>query len=98
MTFRRWHSVPSTLPILSSGDVDAIEDIRVEWEQQRKDCAPGYTEIIDIALRRMRRDLESGNSCEVMEDLRREIGYRQWCAGVGRIPMQGLPMHGRGPV
>jgi|SRR5580700_4033073 hypothetical protein len=98
MTFQRRYSTPSTRPTLSAGDVDAIEDIRVEWEQHCRGCAPDHGEIIDIALRRMQRDLESGNSCEVIEDLRREIGYRQWCAGAGRFPMQGLPIHGRGPV
>jgi hypothetical protein len=84
MTFWRQYSAPSTQPILSSGDIDAIEDIRVELEQHRKGCAPDHEEIIDIALRRMRRELNSGGGevvGEVMEDLRREIGYRQWCAG-----------------
>ena len=93
MTFRRRYFAPSTRPILSSGDIDAIEDIRVEWEQHRQGCAPDYGEIIDIALRRLQLDLDSGNSCEVIEDLRREIGYRQWCARAAQIPM-----HGRGPV
>ena len=86
MTFRHWYSAPSTRPILSSGDVDALEDIRVEWEHHRQGCAPGYREIIDIALRRMRLDLDSGGDevvGDVIEDLRREIGYRQWCAGAG---------------
>lgn len=89
MTFRHWYSARSTRPILSSGDLDAIDDIRVEWEQHRKGCAPGYREIIDIALRRMQQDLDSGNSYEVIEDLRREIGYRRWCAGAAQPPMHG---------
>jgi hypothetical protein len=93
MTFRRSYSVPSTRPILSPGDLDAIEDIRVEWQQHRDGSTPGHEEIIDLALRRMQRDLVSGDSSEVIEDLRREIGYRQWCAGSARLPMQGC-----GPV
>lgn len=93
MTFRHWYSARFTRPILSSGDLDAIDDIRVEWEQHRTGCAPGYREIIDIALRRMQQDLDSGNSCEVIEDLRREIGYRRWCARAAQSPMRG-----RGPV
>ena len=83
MTLRHRHFAPSARPILSPGDVDAIEDIRIEWEQHRSGCAPCYREIIDIALRRMRQDLDSGGGevvGEVMEDLRREIGYRHWCA------------------
>jgi glutamyl-tRNA reductase len=80
MTFRRLYSAPSTRPILSPGDIDALEDIRVEWEQRREGSAPEDGEIIDIALRRLQQDLDSGNSSEVIEDLRREIGYRQWCA------------------
>jgi hypothetical protein len=92
MTFRHRYCTDSTRPIFSAGDVDviegAIEDIRVEWEQHGQGCAPDYGEIIDIALRRLRQDLDSGSSSEVIEDLRREIGYRQWCAAQ-------VPMHGR---
>ena len=89
MTFQRRYSTPSTRPTLSAGDVDAIEDIRVEWEQHCSGCAPDHGEIIDIALRRMRQDLDSGGGGvvgEVIEDLRREIGYRQWC-GRDRRPV-----------
>jgi hypothetical protein len=95
MTFRHRYSTASARPILPAGDVDviegAIEDIRVEWEQHRQGCAPDYREIIDIALRRLQQDLDSGSGevvGDVIEDLRREIGYRQWCAAQ-------VPMHGR---
>jgi hypothetical protein len=85
MTFRHRYSALFIRPILSPGDVDAIEDIRIEWERHRIGCAPSYGEIIDVALRRMRQDLDSGGSGGVIEDLRREIGYRQWCAQAASV-------------
>jgi hypothetical protein len=95
MTFRHRYSAHPTSPILSSGDLDAIDDIRVEWEQHRKDRAPDCSQIIEIALRRMQLDLDSGSG-DVIEDLRREIGYRQWCTRA--VSAASVPMHGRGPV
>ena len=35
--------------------------------------------IIEIALRRLQWELDSGREDEIIEDLQREIDYRLWC-------------------
>jgi hypothetical protein len=62
--------------LLSANDVEALERI---VEQLAEGKANNHNEIIDIALRRLQRDLDSGCKDEVIEDVQQEIDYRLWC-------------------
>jgi len=68
------------------GSIGSLDDAQIfeivaAWDTQLPDCARNFHEIIVIALRRLRWELESGCEDEVIEDMRREIAYRLWCAG-----------------
>jgi hypothetical protein len=62
--------------LLSSNDVEALERIVDQWAEGMTN---NRNEIIDIALRRLQRDLDSGFMDEVIEDVQQEIDYRLWC-------------------
>jgi hypothetical protein len=62
--------------------VQVLEQMVAGWD------APGpgaqnFREIIGLALRRLQWELNSGAEDEVIEDLQREIEYRQWFARTG---------------
>jgi hypothetical protein len=80
MRFRKPQSSYFCGSALSQTDIDALEDIRGDLKFSHEGCSPGDREIIDIALRRMQYDLNVRCSQEVIEDVKREIMYRQWCA------------------
>ena len=65
---------------ICSLDDAQIFEIVAAWDTQLPDCARNFHEIIVIALLRLRWELESGGEDEVLEDMRREIAYRLWCA------------------
>jgi hypothetical protein len=72
-------------PILSPDDAQFVEIIAAWGTQlgtQLPGCAGNLHEIIVIALLRLRWELESGSRDEVIEDMRREIAYRLWCAKI----------------
>lgn len=79
MLFRKSRQELFRDPELSSADVEAMEQIRSLW-QRVMNGIPSYREIIDLALRNLERDLQSPRRGEVVQDLRREIAYRHWCA------------------
>jgi len=70
-------------PALSSDDERVLDQILAEWDTQGPGCARKFREIIDLALRRLQWDLDTGCKDEVIEDLQREIAYRLWCARTG---------------
>jgi hypothetical protein len=79
--------LPPTPPIsdqsdLSRDDVQVLEQIVAEWDTHGPG-AQNFREIIGLALRRLQWELDSGGKDEVIEDLQREIEYRQWCARTG---------------
>ena len=55
----------------------------VECDSQGIGRSRNMHEIIEIALRRLQRDLDSGFKDEIIEDLQREIDYRLWCTRCG---------------
>jgi len=67
--------------IFSPDDAQILE-IVAAWDTQLPGCARNLHEIIVIALLRLRWELESGCENEVIEDMRREIAYRLWCAKI----------------
>ncbi|HEY3827178.1 MAG TPA: hypothetical protein VGL82_21635 [Bryobacteraceae bacterium] len=80
-----------------------MEEIQAEWARHRDGWAPEYQEIIDLALRRMRQDLASGAREDVIEEIKYEILYRQWCTenerGEGGQSQAGQPVpHGHGSL
>jgi hypothetical protein len=66
--------------VLSPDEVRALEEIVVECDSQVPGRSRNVHEIIEIALQRLRRDLDSGFEDEIIEDLQREIDYRLWRA------------------
>jgi hypothetical protein len=66
--------------VLSADDLLALEQIVLEWTPSRLDATRNPNEIIYIALRRLQWEMDSGRKEEVIEELRREIDYRLWCA------------------
>jgi hypothetical protein len=78
---------PLTTPVseqsaLSRDDVQILEQMVAEWDTQKPE-AQNLREIIGLALRRLQWELDSGGKDEVLEDLQREIEYRQWCSRTG---------------
>ena len=71
--------------IFSPDDAQILE-IVAAWDTQLPGCARNLHEIIVIALRRLRWELESGCQDEVIEDMQREIAYRVWCAKIEDTP------------
>jgi hypothetical protein len=65
---------------LSPADVQVLERILAEWDTQGVGCPLNSRKIVDLALRRLQWELYAGCQDEVIEDVRREIAYRQWCA------------------
>ena len=68
---------------LAPDDMRALEQILAEWDTERLDWAQNFGEIVNLALRRLQWELDSGCKDEVIEDVQREIAYRLWCAGTG---------------
>ncbi len=65
---------------LSADDVLVLERIVLEWTPSRLDETRNLNEIIDIALRHLQWEMDSGRKDEVIEELQLEIDYRLWCA------------------
>jgi hypothetical protein len=80
MFFRKLRSAFSVRSVLTPSERRTVEEIQAEWARQRDGWAPECQEIIDLALRRMRQDLASGAREDVIEEIKYEILYRQWCA------------------
>ena len=68
---------------LSADEIQALEQVVKRWAQDELTSGHNIHEIIDIALRRLQRDLDSECGDNVMDDVRCEIGYRQWCSRNG---------------
>jgi hypothetical protein len=68
---------------LSRADLQTLDRIIDQWDQCESVGEQNLDEIIYIALHHLQRDLDSECRGEVIEDMRREIGYRQWCARNG---------------
>jgi hypothetical protein len=78
----------SPLESLSPGDLEVLEDICSELNLRLSDIGDDAGRIIDFALRRMYADLNSGANREVIEDVQREVLFRQWCVekmGAGAV-------------
>ena len=69
--------------LLTPDDVRALKQVADECIPRGLSCANNFHEIIDMALRSLRRDLDSDCEAEVIEDVRLEVGYRLWCAREG---------------
>jgi hypothetical protein len=67
-------------PLLAPDYVLVLNEILDELDQQGLGRAPNIHEIMEIALHRLQQDLDSGREDEIVQDLEREIDYRQWCA------------------
>jgi hypothetical protein len=81
---RQLHIPPAReKPGLSLDDEQLLDHILAEWDTQGPGCARKFREIIGLALRRLKWDLDTGSKDEVIEDLQREIAYRLWCARTG---------------
>jgi hypothetical protein len=65
---------------LSPDDVLALEQMVEQWGSPKPVFTRNINEIIDIALRRLQWDLDSGCKNEVIEEAQCEIDYRLWCA------------------
>jgi hypothetical protein len=65
--------------LLSANDVEALRRIVGQWSSAGLGGARNFNEIIDIALRRLQWDLDSGCKDQVIEDVQQEIDYRLWC-------------------
>lgn len=59
---------------------EILGEIQSEWRVGSVAAAPEREDFLDLALRRMQRDLESCRRSEVIADVQREIAYRVWCA------------------
>jgi hypothetical protein len=68
----------------SPGDDEMLNEIIGEiesgWRGGSVAAAPERQDLVDLALRRMQRDLQSARCIEVIADVQREIAYRAWCA------------------
>lgn len=63
---------------LSGGNAERLEEIRAIW-YSRAGLSPHDLELIHLALTRLERDLRSERRGEVIEEIRREVDYREWC-------------------
>ena len=87
-----WKPQPASAePPLSSGDLETLGEIRSDLELQGKKTSLSDAEIIDLAMRLMRRDIDRGLETEVFEELWREADYRQWCASIDGMGLNGDP-------
>jgi hypothetical protein len=68
---------------LSADEIQALEQIVKRWAQDEPTSGHNIHEIIDVALHRLQRDLDSECGDKVMDDVRCEIGYRRWCSRNG---------------
>jgi hypothetical protein len=70
--------------IPSPGDDEMLSEILGEiqtgWRSGSVAASPEREDLVDLALRRMQRDLQSARRIEVIADVQREIAYRAWCA------------------
>jgi hypothetical protein len=80
MAFRKQTSTSADEFLLLSSDLEVLENIRMDWKLHGVNRTPDAREIIDLALRRLQTDLNSGLGSEVVEEVHREMLYRQWCA------------------
>lgn len=71
---------------------EALEEIRSEWTACGLGAAPSDREIVSVALHFMQIEIDAGLEDEVLEDLRREVEYRRWCAANESAPV--LPTAG----
>ena len=80
-------------PRLQESDYDreAIDDIRSDWAARGLGEPPSDREIVSVALHFMQAEIEAGLGDEVMEDVRREVEYRHWCAAIDDAPA--VPIH-----
>ena len=62
---------------------EALDDIRSDWVACGLGEAPSDREIVSVALHLMQSEIDAGLGDEVVEELRREIDYRHWCAENG---------------
>jgi hypothetical protein len=69
--------------VLSPDDVRVLEEIIVGCDSHGMGRSRNVHEIIEIALLRLQKDLDSGFKEEIIEDLQREIDYRLWCTRCG---------------
>ena len=58
----------------------ALDEIRSDWAACGLGEAPSDREIVGAALHLMQLEIDAGLGDEVLEDLRREVEYRRWCA------------------
>jgi hypothetical protein len=80
LTFSRRIIVPGPP---SADEIQALEQVVKRWAQDERTEGHNIHVIIDIALRRLERELDSECRDNVMEEVRREICYRQWCSRNG---------------
>jgi hypothetical protein len=59
---------------------EALDEIRSDWAACGLGEAPSDREIVSVALHLMQSEIEAGLGDELVEELRREIDYRRWCA------------------
>ena len=73
-----------TVPVPpSADDIQALEQMIKRWARDGRTSGHNIHEIIDIALRRLLRDLDSEGAETVLEDVRCQISWRQWCTRNG---------------
>jgi hypothetical protein len=58
---------------------EVLGELQTAWRGGPDAAPPEYHDLIDLALRRMRQDLQSGRRAEVIAEVRRELAYRAWC-------------------
>src|ERR1700761_2744156 len=75
MVFRNQPPADEFLP---TGDLEILQSIRSELEFRLGDRTHDDQGIIGLALRLLQRDLDSRSAAEVVEEVRREMLYRQW--------------------
>ncbi len=59
---------------------EALDEIRSGWTARGLGESPSDGEIVSVALHLMLLEIDAGLGDEVLEDLRREVDYRRWCA------------------
>lgn len=72
-------------PPLSPGDIETLGEIRSDLKLEGTGSTLSDSEIVDLALQLLRRDLDRGLEAEVLEEVRRETDYRQWCASIDGV-------------
>ena len=79
---------------LPPGDLEILESIREELELRGDNLTHDDRDIIDLALRLLQKDLDSSSADEVVEEVNREMLYRQWCAQSGSAQSGGARDNG----